>query len=73
MFDNRPLTLRTLLKAFWFRVGVTWALTFLETALWVVLPLLLGFTIDGLLEQEFGPFWQLCGILLALVVVAVLR
>lgn len=73
MFDDRPLTLRTLLRAFWFRVGVTWALTFLETALWVVLPLLLGFTIDGLLEQEFGPFWQLCGILLALVVVAVLR
>ncbi len=73
MFDDRPLTLRTLLRAFWFRVGVTWALTFLETALWVVLPLLLGFTIDGLLEQEFGPFWQLCGILIALVFVAVLR
>lgn len=73
MFDDRPLTLSTLLRAFWFRVGVTWSLTLLETALWVIVPLLLGFTIDGLLEQDFAPFWQLCWILLALVVVAVLR
>jgi ABC-type multidrug transport system fused ATPase/permease subunit len=39
----------------------------------VVLPLLLGFTIDGLLEREFAPFWQLCLILALLVVVAVVR
>ena len=73
MFDGRPLTLRTLLRLFWFRVGITWFLTFLETGLWVILPLLLGFTIDGLLIRDFEPFWQLCGILAALVIVAVLR
>lgn len=73
MFDGRPLTLRTLLRLFWFRVSVTWFLTFLETGLWVILPLLLGFTIDGLLIRDFEPFWQLCGILAALVIVAVLR
>ena len=73
MFDGRPLTLRTLLRLFWFRVGVTWFLTFLETGLWVILPMLLGFTIDGLLIRDFEPFWQLCGILAALVIVAVLR
>ena len=73
MFDGRPLTLRTLLRLFWFRVGLTWALTLLETGLWVIVPLLLGFTIDGLLDQVFEPFWHLCAILAALVAVAVVR
>ena len=73
MFENRPLTLRTLLRLFWLRVAVTWTLTLLETGLWVILPLLLGLTIDGLLAREFAPFWQMCGILAALVAVAVLR
>ena len=73
MFDGRPLTLRTLLRLFWFRVGLTWALTLLETGLWVIVPLLLGFTIDGLLDQVFEPFWHLCAILAALVAVAVIR
>ncbi len=73
MFEDRPLTLRTLLRLFWFKITVTWSLTLLETALWVILPLLLGFTIDGLLERDFGPFWQMCLILGLLVVVAVLR
>ena len=73
MFDDRKLTLRTLLRIFWLRVSVTWVLTLLETGLWVALPLLLGFTIDGLLAREFGPFWHLCATLTALVVVAVVR
>lgn len=73
MFENRPLTLRTLLRAFWAKVAATWALTLLETGLWVTLPLLLGFTIDGLLARDFGPFWQMVGVLAALVIVAVLR
>ena len=73
MFDDRPLTLGTLLRLFWLRVTLTWALTLIETALWVLLPLLLGLTIDGLLAREMAPFWQLCGVLAALVAVAVLR
>lgn len=73
MFDDRPLTLRTLLRLFWLRVAVTWALTLLETGLWVMLPLLLGITIDGLLLNEMEAFWHLCAVLAALVVVAVLR
>ncbi|MEL7398844.1 MAG: ABC transporter six-transmembrane domain-containing protein, partial [Pseudomonadota bacterium] len=73
MFQDRPLTLRTLLRLFWFKITVTWALTLLETGLWVILPLLLGFTIDGLLIGDFGPFWQMIGVLVGLVLVAVVR
>ena len=73
MFQNRPLTLRTLLRLFWFKIAVTWSLTLLETALWVVLPLLLGFAIDGLLVRDFEPFWHMVGVLGTLVIVAVLR
>ena len=73
VFGDSSLTLRTLLRTFWGRVTVTWTLTFLETSLWVTLPLLFGFSIDGLLERDFVPFWQLCGVLGALVVVAVTR
>lgn len=73
MFDDRPLTLGTLLRLFWLRVALTWALTLIETGLWVLLPLLLGLTIDGLLTGQMDPFWQLCGVLVALVAVAVLR
>ncbi len=73
MFQDRPLTLRTLLRLFWFKITVTWALTLLETGLWVILPLLLGFTIDGLLIGDFGPLWQMVGVLVGLVLVAVVR
>ena len=62
-----------MLRLFWFKIAMTWALTLLETGLWVILPLLLGFTIDGLLSGDFDPFWQLCLVLALLVLVAVVR
>mgnify|MGYP001801442356 FL=1 len=73
MFQDRPLTLRTLLRLFWFKITVTWALTLLETGRWVILPLLLGFTSDGLLIGDGGPVWQMGGVLVGLVLVAVVR
>lgn len=67
------LSLSSLLKAFWGRVTITWGLTILETAMLAALPLLIGFSIDGLLKNEWGPFHNLIGALCILLIVAIGR
>ncbi|MEM8576919.1 MAG: ABC transporter six-transmembrane domain-containing protein [Pseudomonadota bacterium] len=64
------ISLRTLLRRFPGRIAVTWGLVLVETALFALLPLLIGWSIDGLLSQDTGPFWQLCGTLGVLLMVA---
>lgn len=68
MLDGKTLSLGSILKVFWPQVALTWALTLMETLLLVSLPLLIGFSIDGLLNQHWQPFYVL-GITMALLVV----
>ena len=71
--ETKTLNLRAILSDYWPSVGITWLLTFLETALSALIPLLIGFAIDGLLEQDYLAFSQLCGVLFALIIVSVIR
>lgn len=73
MLDNRDLTIGTLLRAFPGRISLTWFMTLAETALMALIPLFIGFAIDGLLSDNMQGLIHL-GILFAvLIAVAVLR
>lgn len=73
MLTHRKLTVATLVSVFRWRVGLTWLLILCETALTVLIPLFIGFAIDGLLEQSFQPFVHLAGLLIALIGMGVVR
>ncbi len=52
---------------------MTWSLVIVENILMALIPLLIGFAIDGLLAGEFQELFLMTGVLILLTVVAVLR
>ena len=58
---------------FRWRVGITWFLILAETALTVLIPLFIGFAIDGLLSREFQPLVHLGTLMVALTLIGVIR
>ncbi len=70
---DRRLSLGALVRVFWRRVSATMGLTILETAMLAALPLLIGRSIDGLLNDNPTPFLWLLGAMSALLVVAIAR
>ncbi|WP_170429839.1 ABC transporter six-transmembrane domain-containing protein [Ruegeria arenilitoris] len=73
MLTDRILTIGTLLSVFRWRVGLTWFLILAETALTVLIPLFIGFAIDGLLSEKFQPFVYLGTLMVALTLIGVIR
>ncbi|MEM9168608.1 MAG: ABC transporter six-transmembrane domain-containing protein [Pseudomonadota bacterium] len=70
---ERKLSLGSLIGAYRMQVGVTWALTLLETVLLAGLPLQIGCAIDGLLSRDFTPFYLMIGLMAAALALAVAR
>ena len=70
---NDRLTLGLLVRTFWGRITVTWTLTLFETAIFALLPLLIGRSIDGLLAGDWQAFQIFIGALGVLLLVATLR
>lgn len=73
MLTDQVLSIPTLLRVFRGKVALTWGLTLGETSLMALIPLFIGFAIDGLMADSFREFWSLAGLMAALVVLAVLR
>ncbi|MEW2912610.1 ABC transporter six-transmembrane domain-containing protein [Leisingera sp. JC11] len=73
MLADRGLTLLSLLTVFKGRIALTWALTLGEAALTALVPLFIGFAIDGLLGENPRALWHLAGLLAALVALGVTR
>ncbi|MEL7231176.1 MAG: ABC transporter six-transmembrane domain-containing protein [Pseudomonadota bacterium] len=67
------LSVGALLRAYPWRVAVTWGLTLLETAFLALLPLFIGRSIDGLLKDNAAPFLTLLSGLGLLLIVGVAR
>lgn len=67
---GEKLSLGTLFSVFRWRVLITWGLTLVETALFALMPLLIGWSIDGLLQDDWTSFYQLLAVLGTLLVVA---
>lgn len=64
------LSISTLMRTFWGRITITWGLTLIETALFALLPLMIGRSIDGLLNDNWVPFTHLILILSVLLIVS---
>ncbi len=73
MLSSCRLTIATLLRVFRGRVSLTWAMILCETSLTALIPLFIGFAIDGLLAGETRQLLQLAGLMATLIVVAVIR
>ncbi len=73
MLTGHELTLATLLRVFRWRVSLTWAVILCETGLLALIPLFIGFAIDGLLAGGMRELWQLAGLMAALIAIAVIR
>lgn len=64
------ISIGVLMRRFWGRITLTWGLTLVETALFAILPLMIGRSIDGLLNNNWTPFSHLMITLATLLVVA---
>lgn len=73
MLAGHSLSLGTLLRHFPGRIALTWVMTLVETALLALVPLFIGFAIDGLLAGGLQELWTLTGLFGALIAVAVVR
>lgn len=62
-----------LIKTFTAKIVTTWALVIVENALLALIPLFIGFAIDGLMEGSTRPLWVLMGILVTLTLFSVIR
>lgn len=73
MFADKKLSLTSIIRVFWLQVSVTWALTLFETLILVTLPLLIGRSIDGLLNDTWTPFYWLATAMLVLLLTSIGR
>ena len=73
MSDFQPderLSLGSLFKRFYGKIAVTWTLTLCETALYALIPLLIGWSIDDLLAGRWEMFLWLLALFATLLIVA---
>ena len=73
MLQGQPLTIAALLRTFSRPISLTWFLMLCETALTALIPLLIGFAIDGLLADDTTALLQLSAVLAVLIAVSVIR
>lgn len=73
MLADQPLTIGSLLRTFPGWIYLTWFLTLCETALMTLIPLFIGFAIDGLLNDDASALLRLAVLLAVLIVIAVIR
>ncbi|WP_070965691.1 ABC transporter six-transmembrane domain-containing protein [Vibrio sonorensis] len=70
---SQRICLKEILKRHKAKVACTWLLVAIENAMMVMLPLVLGMTIDGLLEGEASSLYQLTILAGCLVLLSVIR
>ncbi|MGF1909972.1 ABC transporter six-transmembrane domain-containing protein [Vibrio kasasachensis] len=73
MFSNSEFTVRSILKQYKNKVGITWLLVVVENVFMVLLPLFIGFAIDDLLTGEFTALYWLAILFTLLILVSVVR
>lgn len=73
VFNAELLTIQTLMRTYLGRISITWLLTLVETTLTTLIPLFIGFAIDGLLQGKSEKLIQLAMVLVALIIVSVVR
>lgn len=67
------LAISTLFRAFPGKIAITWSLTLIETIMFALLPLLIGWSIDGLIADDWQAFYLLIGALAGLLAISIAR
>ncbi len=67
--DDR-LSIGTLFRIFWGKISITWSLILIETAMFALIPLMIGRSIDGLLNGSWAEFNNLIAVFAVLLIVA---
>ncbi|MBE3667464.1 ABC transporter permease [Vibrio navarrensis] len=70
---KHPISLRTVIRFHPLKVAVTWLMVLAENVMLVLLPLFIGYAIDGVLNQHYHPLMLLALLLLVLVLISVAR
>ena len=71
--DVDRLAISTLFRAFPGKIAITWSLTLIETIMFALLPLLIGWSIDGLIADDWQAFYLLIGALSGLLAISIAR
>lgn len=67
------MTLFSIFKRFPWRISLTMVLVLAEAALMLLLPLVIGFAIDGLIQKSYQGVWQLAGVGFGVLIIGMLR
>lgn len=73
MLFNQPITLRSVIKFSPLKILCTWLIVLVENVFMILLPLFIGYAIDGVLEQDMRPLALFALVLFMLVIVSVAR
>lgn len=73
MSNSFPITLKSTIWLDPFKVALTWMMVLVENVMLILLPLFIGYAIDGVLNHHTQPLVNFALLLLALVIVSVLR
>ena len=73
MNQNKPISLSSIISSFKAAIGLNVFLTLIETSLMAMIPLFIGFAIDGLLSGDNEDLFNLMAVLIVLVIFSVLR
>ncbi len=73
MLTNQPISIRTIATHFSKAISINFTLTLFETALTALIPLFIGFAIDGLLNSSNTELFQLVSIFALLIIISVAR
>ena len=73
MLRDDPVRIGSLLRRFPGSILLTWAIALCETALMALVPLFIGFAIDGLLSDDTTALLQLAAVLAGLIAISVVR
>lgn len=71
--DTGPLSIKKLFQCYRSSMLVTWGLVLLENVLLVLIPLFIGWAIDGLLDGDIKQLLPLAGVMIVLTGIAVGR
>jgi len=73
MSDGFQITLKSTIGLEPFKVGLTWLMVLVENVMLILLPLAIGYAIDGVLSQSMQPLIHFALLLLVVVAIGVLR
>ncbi|TIH18618.1 hypothetical protein D0S45_05215 [Marinifilum sp. JC120] len=64
--NAKPISLKNLIRRFWRKTLLTWIFVLVEGITLVLMPMVIGWAVDGLMADDFTGIYQLAGLCLIL-------